>query len=226
MDQGRRNWLQIGSGMFLGGLAGMFSGKGIDKAYGQSGTAQGKLGSDQIAFPNSPFNSGKPLGQMGLELPPEAINGPWRNLRAVQQKKVFDCHAHGYTPDQAPGPWATQVEEKKVRASTPWLDKTDVQLKTMDDHGIAQAAVTADFVPLEWYEKAKYDTHPDRFIRTAAKANEEIFKLTDRPPELIAGFLREQCKKGEHGGADSHGVDGCVRRRFARRHLALGRRYG
>lgn len=197
MDQGRRNWLRAGTGIFLGSMAGAFSGKGIEKAaFAQSGTAQSKLGSDQIAFPNSPLNSGKPLGNKGQELPPEALSGPWKDLRAVKAKKVFDIHAHGYTPDQAEGPNATYAEEIKVRTSTPWLDKTDSQLKDMDRHGIAQAAVTADFVPLEMYEESKYSKHPNRFIRTIGHTTNEIKDAAEISPETMVRIVKEQIAKG------------------------------
>ncbi len=36
---------------------------------------------------------GASIGQ-DSSLPPEATSGPWQNLRAVKEKKVFDFHTH------------------------------------------------------------------------------------------------------------------------------------
>jgi predicted TIM-barrel fold metal-dependent hydrolase len=178
------------------GSVGLIGGAGLlSRAFAENGTSQTRP--PNVAFPNSPLNAGKPFGgEDGMEMPPEAYNGPWKNLRAVKQKKVIDCHAHGYTPQQAKGPNATQKEEKRVRASTPWEDVTPQQLKDMDDHGIAQAAVTADWVPLEVYEELKYNKYPNRFIRTCAHTTNATKDMKEVSPQVMAQSLRDQFKKG------------------------------
>jgi predicted TIM-barrel fold metal-dependent hydrolase len=192
MDTTRRRWLQAGSAALIGGAASMIPGA---RVFAENGSSQTRP--PNVAFPNSPLNAGKPFGgEDGFDYPPEAYNGPWKNLRAVKQKRVIDIHAHGYTPQQAKGPNASQKEEKRVRASTPWEDVTPQQLKDMDTHGVAKAAVTADWVPLEVYEELKYDKYPDRFIRTAARTKNSMKDMKDVSPQVMAAFLREQFAKG------------------------------
>ena len=69
-----------------------------------AGTAMAGIGGAAFAQYEQSDNRwgwGAPPGQ---NLPPSATNGPWRNLRAVRERKVFDIHVHAYeTPQQ--GRW-------------------------------------------------------------------------------------------------------------------------
>ncbi len=88
MTHSRRDWLKRGLACGASGAAFLAGARGA--------FAQHKPPEDQ--FPHSPMDAGRPPGQT---LPPEATNGPWRSLRAVQQKKVFDFHFHTFeTPSQ------------------------------------------------------------------------------------------------------------------------------
>lgn len=183
MIQTRRQWLKTGA--MLSGVAGLVSGMGmVEEAPAQA------LPDGKEAFPNSPMNAGKPPGQT---LPPEAINGPWRNLRAVQEKKVIDIHTHCWeTPVQG----NNYKEEGHIRDLDQFKEMTDDLIASMDKHGIARACLTADFVPFETYERSSYKKHPDRFIRTAARSTEAIRDAQEITPETMAQVIREQCQKG------------------------------
>lgn len=72
-------------------------------------------------------------------LPPEAIRGPWRNLRAVQQGKVIDIGSHSSeTRTQS----ATLAGVSSVRGQEEVVDFTESLVESMDRHGIAKACLT------------------------------------------------------------------------------------
>src|SRR5215813_12941511 len=56
------------------------------------------LGSIPAFGQSSPISDAErtKLGWKGLNLPPEAFDGPWKKIRAVIEKQVIDCHCHPY----------------------------------------------------------------------------------------------------------------------------------
>ncbi len=102
-------------------------------------------------------------------LPPEATDGPWRNLRAVKEKKVFDMHTHCWeTPTQG----TNYITEKRAHDLDEWKDYTEELIASMDRHGVAQAALSPAFVPYEKYRDTSFKAHPDRFIKMSSMLTE------------------------------------------------------
>jgi predicted TIM-barrel fold metal-dependent hydrolase len=112
---------------------------------------------------------GAPPGQ---KLPEIAINGPWKTLHAVQQKKVFDIHVHGWeTPKQG----SNYMDEGHMH-ELGFVDYTNQLIASMDHHGVAMAALNPAFTTYdEVYEKS-YQPHKDRFILSAGWPPAEIAK--------------------------------------------------
>src|ERR1700733_14948113 len=85
MNRSRRQLLKTGA--IVEALSGVLPGE----ASGDSAEPQAQK--DQMKWGRG--------SNPGQTLPPEAANGPWRNLRAVKEKKVIDFHTHTYeTPKQ------------------------------------------------------------------------------------------------------------------------------
>jgi hypothetical protein len=147
--QSRRNFLRsmgmAGAGSaFLLGLQG-------SRALGQM-TDQGQ---------GSRWGFGKPPGQT---LPPEAASGPWKKLRAVQARKVFDIHVHCYeTPVQGHN-YATEGAE---HTRDVWTNYVNELIGSMDRYGVALAALNPAFTTFEEIVKTAYEPHKDRFILSA-----------------------------------------------------------
>lgn len=135
-------------------------------------------------------------------LPPEATNGPWRNLRAVKEKKVFDFHTHTWeTPVQG----KNYTEEKHMHDIDQWKDYTDQLIASMDKHGVAQAALSPAFVPYETYLQSSYKNYPDRFIkmtsmltdRTKGRMNQVT---VEEATEILKDQIQDGCKGVGEGG--------------------------
>lgn len=122
------------------------------------------------AEPQQRWGNGVDLGQT---LPPEATNGPWRNLRAVKEKKVFDIHCH---------PWGPTQGHKE------WQDNTNELIATMNFYGIAQAAVSPSRVPYETIAEKDIVPHLDRFIRVAG-----LPTIATIGKQLTPDLVAEQC---------------------------------
>ena len=104
---------------------------------------------------------GSPPGQ---NLPPSAENGPWRNLRAVREKKVFDLHVHAWeTPVQG----HNYEEESKIHAKDDYVNYVDRLIASMDRHGVAMAALNPAFTTFEEVYEKSYLPHRDRFVLSA-----------------------------------------------------------
>jgi predicted TIM-barrel fold metal-dependent hydrolase len=94
-------------------------------------------------------------------LPRSAVNGPWRNMRAVRERKVFDIHVHSYeTPRQG----SNYAESGAQHARDEWHDYTSELIASMDRHGVAKAALNPAFTSYEEIYQTSYLPHRDRFV--------------------------------------------------------------
>lgn len=139
MRLSRRDWLRFGA--VAGAGASLLP--GVSKAAGASRRASGA----GPAAPQQKWGEGSDPGQI---LPPEAANGPWRNLRAVKEKKVFDCHCHC---------WGSLPGHDEP------IDNTNKLIAEMDLYGIAQGALAPGRMPYETIVGNDVVPHLDRFIR-------------------------------------------------------------
>jgi hypothetical protein len=131
----------------------------------------------------------------GQSLPPEATNGPWKNLRAVQEKKVFDIHCHASaTPVQG----HNYKEDAHQHDLGKWQDYTNELIAAMDQHGIAQAAMNPGPETYETVVKNDVLPHLDRFVRSSGMPTEES-KGKELTPQLMAEIYRTHLER-----------DGCV----------------
>lgn len=194
MSSTRRQFLKAGA--MAGACTGLFSSFG--EAAGLSAPAR------EAARPQ-PQEANEHRWGMGVDpgqnLPPEAIDGPWRRLRAVQEKKVFDVHTHPYeTPTQGNG----YAEETRVHALDQWKDYSKELVASMDRHGIAQAALIPAFVTYETVVRTSYKEFPDRFIHTCglptdatkamSKTGGVVLPGAEAPltPKQMAAIFRKQ----------------------------------
>ena len=107
----------------------------------------------------------------GQTLPPSATNGPWQNMRAVKEGKVFDMHVHAYeTPTQG----SNYAEENLVHARDDYVNYVEQLVASMDRHGIAMAALNPAFTTFERVYETSFLPHRDRFILSAGFPPEEI----------------------------------------------------
>jgi len=183
MNQSRRNLLKAGT--LVSALTGLWP-------------SAGEL------VPDSP-QQGSTVADLTHLYPSEAFNGPWRNLRAVKEKKVIDFHTHCWeTPFQG----RTYAEERKAHDLGDFKDYTEDLIFSMDRLGISQAALSPAFVPFEKYAATSFKAHPDRFIRMTSvevgDMNSDDYISRFNPVDA-ARYTREQvaqgCKGiGEHGG--------------------------
>jgi predicted TIM-barrel fold metal-dependent hydrolase len=139
---------------------------------------------------------GASIGQ-DSSLPPEATTGPWRNLRAVKEKKVFDFHTHTWeTPVQG----KNYTEEKHMHDIDEWKDYTQQLIASMDEHGVAQAALSPAFVTYERYLNSSFKNYPDRFIKMSGMLTDRTKGRTDQVTvEEATEILKEQVKGGCRG---------------------------
>jgi len=105
----------------------------------------------------------------GQNLPPEAAQGPWRDLRAVKEKKVIDAHVHSY---ETPAQGHNYKEAGHMHELHQWKDYTDDMIASMDRHGIAQCALIPAFVTYETVLETSFKAYPDRIIRAAGLPTE------------------------------------------------------
>jgi hypothetical protein len=129
----------------------------------------------------------------GQSLPPEAIHGPWKNLRAAKEKKVFDiqCHAYG-SPAQDPN------VKGRTHNVGKWQDHTNELIAAMDRHGIAQAALNPAYETYETIVSTDVTPHLDRFVRVSGMPTEES-KGKDLTPQMVAEIYQTHLER-----------DGCV----------------
>jgi predicted TIM-barrel fold metal-dependent hydrolase len=130
-------------------------------------------------------------------LPPEATNGPWRNLRAVREKKVFDFHTHCWeTPVQG----KNYTEEKHMHDIDQWTDYTPQLVASMDRHGVKQAALSPAFVPFETYMGSSYKNYPDRFVKmTSMLTDRTKGRMEEVTVEEATEILKDQIALGCRG---------------------------
>jgi predicted TIM-barrel fold metal-dependent hydrolase len=186
VNESRRHLLKAGA--VVGALAGFWP--SADDATVVTDKNQGQ----PDAEPNRAYN-----------YPPEAYNGPWRNLRAVKEKKVIDFHSHCWeTPYQG----KTYADERAAHNKEDFKDYTEDLIASMDRCGVAQAALSPAFIPWEKYNATSFAAHRDRFIKMTSV---EVGDMTSEnyiarfDPLEAARVTREQvaqgCKGiGEHGG--------------------------
>jgi predicted TIM-barrel fold metal-dependent hydrolase len=131
-----------------------------------------------------------------MPLPPEATNGPWRNLRAVKEKKVIDFHTHTYeTPVQG----TNYKEEAHMHDIDQWSDFTEGLIESMDRHGVALSAVTPAFVPYETVAETSFKKYPHRLIRMTSGLTRRTKAAQEVSPTLMAQLYREQFEAGAKG---------------------------
>lgn len=142
---------------------------GVSKASGpQSG-----------ALPSAPQQRWGDGIDPGQTLPPEATNGPWRNLRAVKEKRVFDVHCHSW--GLIPGHEGPQ-------------DNTSELIKEMDYYGIAQVVLSPSRVAYETIMANDVVPHPDRFIRASGLPTNAT-QGKQLTPDLLAELYREALER-------------------------------
>ena len=140
--------------------------------------------------------------QSSTALPPEATNGPWKNLRAVEEKKVFDYHTHSWeTPVQG----NNYTEEKRMHDLDQWKEYTPELVASMDAHGVAQAALSPAFVTFERYIDSSYKNYPDRFIKMTSMLTDRtkgrMAEVTvEEATEILKGQIQIGCKGVGEGG--------------------------
>jgi predicted TIM-barrel fold metal-dependent hydrolase len=175
MEFSRRNFLKASA--VAGATASVLPAALTAKAAGSAGAAEPQ-GND----PN---------------LPTEATNGPWRNLRAVKEKKVFDFHTHTWeTPVQG----KNYTEEKRMHDQDVWKDYTDALIASMNKHGVAQAALSPAFVTVEKYNESSFRAYPDRFIRmTSMLTDRTKGRMDEVTVEEATEVLKEQIQGGCKG---------------------------
>jgi predicted TIM-barrel fold metal-dependent hydrolase len=192
--QSRRNFLRS-LGMAGAGSA-LFAGA-ASRALAQM-TDQGQ---------GSRWGFGAPPGQT---LPPEAANGPWKKLRAVQGKKVFDIHVHCYeTPKQG----SNYALEGAEHARDVWTNYVNELIGSMDRYGVALAALNPAFTTFEEVVKAGYQPHKDRFILSAGMPTEKSKAQGGKlSPQELADLYEEQLTRygatfiGETAGGALRGL--------------------
>jgi len=135
-------------------------------------------------------------------LPRDATNGPWKNLRAVKEKKVFDFHTHSWeTPVQG----KNYTEEQHMHAIDKWKDYTPQLIASMNEHGVAQAALSPAFVPFETYIDSSYKNYPNRFVKMTSMLTKQTKGrmgdvTVEEATDILKGQIQEGCKGVGEGG--------------------------
>lgn len=132
----------------------------------------------------------------GQDLPADAYYGPWRDMRAVKEKRVIDMHHHSYeTPTQG----TTYFEQGDRHQNHDYVDFSDAAMVAMDRHGIDKACLSPAFVSFEQVVETSYAKHKDRYILCAGLPTRDMQnrkkKVEDLTPKEIAAILREQLTK-------------------------------
>lgn len=179
MSENRSRRELLRSGIMLGsGLALL--------ARGGSAFAQYEAGDNRWAWGAAP----------GQTLPNSATDGPWRKLRAVQAKKVFDIHVHAY---ETPGQGHNYREAGAEHAKDHYVNYVNELIASMDRHGVARAALNPAFTTFEEVYEKSYLPHKDRFILSAGSPTEENKRgmkvqgaLINMTPEQVAALYEGQ----------------------------------
>ena len=159
----------------------------------------------------------------GQDLPADAYYGPWRNLRAVQEKRVIDMHCHSYET-RVQG--RTYAETARLHASGDFIDTSDAMIRSFDRHGIALGALIPAFVPFEQVVETSYAKHKDRYILTAGLPTREMVKqgktVDDLTPKELAQIFRMMLRdyKVSHIGETAGGAMRSIAQRLGPKALA------
>jgi predicted TIM-barrel fold metal-dependent hydrolase len=156
--QSRREMLRLGA---LGGIGAAASLGFGSRARAQDGTLY-QTEKDHWGWGAAP----------GQALPEMATNGPWKKLRAVQQKQVFDIHVHCW---QTSTQGHSYMEEGRIHEKQVFVNYVDQLIASMDHHGIVRAALNPNFTSYERVRDESYKPHKDRFILSAGWPPERIF---------------------------------------------------
>ena len=123
---------------------------------------------------------------------PEAINGPWKKLRAVQQKRVIDIASHSGEHRKEGSNYRERREE--ADRGDELVDFTESLVESMDKHGIAKACLTpvSPTGRMQFPETVRSrERYPGRFEVWGGLRN-----LRPRPVGVEAArILREQLTK-------------------------------
>lgn len=176
-QQSRREMLRSA---FMVGAGVAFAG------FGEAAFAQYEQSDNRWGF-------GAPPGQ---NLPPSATNGPWRNLRAVQERKVFDIHVHAYeTPEQG----HNYRDAGAMHARDHYVNYVNELIASMDRHGVAKAALNPAFTTFEEVYETAFQPHRDRFILSAGSPTAETHRRMQvqganipMTPDEVAALYRNQ----------------------------------
>jgi hypothetical protein len=99
--------------------------------------------------PASPTPNGRSSAGKVSTCRPKHSTAPWKNIRAVIEKQVIDCHCHPYeTRLQS----SDSVAEQAQHAHDDWVDFSDQMIASMDHFGIGLAVCNPAF---ETYEKRR-----------------------------------------------------------------------
>jgi hypothetical protein len=169
--------LAFGAGAAAGGGA----------AIGGGAFAQAAPGGDNR------WGWGAPPGQ---NLPPSANAGPWRSMRAVRERKVFDIHVHAYeTPAQGRNYRDAGAEHARNR----YVNYVNQLIASMDQHGVAKAALNPAFTTFEEVYETAFVPHRDRFILSAGSPTAETMRRMNvqggaipMTPQEVAALYRTQ----------------------------------
>lgn len=135
------------------------------------------------------------LGWVGLDIPKEAFDGPWRNIRAVREKQVIDAHIH---------PWETKTQgndnasTRVAHAEDNLADMSDYMIASMDYFGIGYVVCNPAFATFEQQVQTSFRNHPDRLWLCCGLPTEETRRrggASKMTPEEIAEILRKQIKE-------------------------------
>ncbi len=81
-----------------------------------------------------------------------------------------------------------------------WKDYTSQLIASMDEHGVAQAALSPAFVTYERYLNSSFKNYPDRFIKMSGMLTDRTKGRMDQVTvEEAAEILKEQVKGGCRG---------------------------
>ena len=146
-------------------------------------------------------------------LPPEATNGPWRNLRAVKDKKVVDIHTHIF---ESPVQGTTYHEENLIHLKNEWLDFSNQLVESMDRYGVAVSVVSPIWASYEQNQKSDWLKHRGRLVMAVSPhvdpgAAGDIpgaghsTSLTPEKAQFYADALRQQLTDGMHVNCTTEG---------------------
>jgi hypothetical protein len=158
----------------------------------------------------------------GQNLPPSAKNGPWRDLRAVREKKVFDVHVHAYeTPEQGHN-YETSGQQ---HAKDEWRNYVNELVASMDRHGIALAALNPAFTSFEEVYETAFLPHMDRFVLSSGSPTAEIRsrqRMQGAPFEITPTELAQMYETHivQHGAKFIGETAGSLTRNLVTKHSA------